>query len=64
MVLRRAKLRQMDRDTAEEIKRHFNVVSENQRSEIRRVSEGLQGFREDVASEFRPLVKRPPSSRQ
>ena len=43
----------MDRDTAEEIKRHFNVVSESLRSEIRAVAEGLQGFREKVAGEFK-----------
>ncbi len=31
----------MDRDTAEEIKRHFNVVAEGLRSEIRTLAEGL-----------------------
>ncbi len=30
----------MDRDTAEEIKRHFNVVAESLRKEIRAVAEG------------------------
>ena len=52
---RRAKLRQMDWDTAEEIKRHLNVVSEGLRSEIRTVAEGLQGFREEVAAEFKTV---------
>ena len=31
----------MDRETAEEIKRHFNVVAEGLRSEIRTVAEGV-----------------------
>ena len=31
----------MDRETAEEIKRHFNVVSEGLRSDFRTVAEGL-----------------------
>jgi hypothetical protein len=42
----------MDRETADEIKRHFNVVAEGLRSEIRTVAEGLQGFREEVSAEF------------
>jgi hypothetical protein len=45
----------MDRDTAEEIKRHFNVVSEGLRSEIRNVAGGLQGFREEAAAEFKTV---------
>jgi hypothetical protein len=45
----------VDRETADEIKRHFNVVAEGLRSEIRTVSEGLQGFREEVAAEFRAV---------
>jgi hypothetical protein len=36
----------MDRETAEEIKRHFNVVAESLRSEIRTVAEGLAGTNE------------------
>jgi ubiquinone biosynthesis protein UbiJ len=31
----------MDRETADEIKRHFNVVAEALRSEIRTVAEGV-----------------------
>ena len=31
----------MDRETAEEVKRHFNVVAEGLRSDIRLVIEGL-----------------------
>jgi hypothetical protein len=31
----------MDRETAEEITRHFNVVAESLRSEIRTVAEGF-----------------------
>jgi hypothetical protein len=45
----------MDHETADEIKRHFNVVAEGLRSEIRLVAEGLQGFREEVAAEFRSV---------
>ncbi len=45
----------MDRETADEIKRHFNVVAEGLRSEIRIVTEGLQGFREEVSAEFRAV---------
>ena len=33
----------MDRETAEEIKRHFNVVAEGLRSEVRTVAEGVAG---------------------
>ncbi len=36
----------MDRETAEEIKRHFNVVAEDLRSEIRAVAEGVAGTSE------------------
>ena len=49
----------MDRETVEEIKRHFGVVAEDLRSEIRAVAEGqqdvrreLEVFRADVAREF------------
>jgi predicted nucleic acid-binding Zn-ribbon protein len=35
-----------------DVRRHFNVVAEDLRSEIRTVAEGLQGFREEVANEF------------
>ena len=31
----------MDRETAEEIKRHFNVVAESLRSEIRTLADGF-----------------------
>jgi hypothetical protein len=37
----------MDRETAEEIKRHFGVVADGLRSEIRIVAEGLTAFREE-----------------
>jgi chaperonin cofactor prefoldin len=36
----------MDRETTDEIKRHFNVVAESFRSEIRTVAEGLAGTNE------------------
>ncbi len=45
----------MDRETADEIKRHFNVVAEGLRSEIRTVAEGSQGFREEVPAEFKAV---------
>jgi hypothetical protein len=45
----------MDSETVEEIKRHFNVVAEGLRSEIRIVGEGLQGFRDATAGEFRAV---------
>lgn len=38
----------MDRDTADEIKRHFNVVAESLRSEIRTVAEGLVATNEKI----------------
>ena len=43
----------MERETAEEIKRHFNVVAESLRSEIRTVAEGLEGFQDRVSQEFK-----------
>lgn len=36
----------MDRETAEEIKRHFNVVGEGLRSEIRTLAEGITATNE------------------
>jgi uncharacterized protein YceH (UPF0502 family) len=49
----------MDRETVEEIKRHFGVVAEDLRDEIRAVAEGqqdlrreLDGFRGEVTREF------------
>ena len=38
----------MDRDTAEDIKRHFDVVAEGLRNEIRAVDEGLRSEIRDV----------------
>ena len=45
----------MDRETVDEIKRHFSVVAEELRSEVRTVAEGLQGFRDEVSAEFRAV---------
>ena len=49
----------MDRETVDEIKRHFGVVAEELRSDIRAVAEGqsemrreMDAFRADVAREF------------
>jgi hypothetical protein len=43
----------MDRETADEIRRHFDVVGESLRTEIRAVAEGLVGLRETTTAEFR-----------
>lgn len=45
----------MDSETAEEIRRHFNVVGESLRTEIRAVAEGLGGLRETTTVEFRAV---------
>ena len=42
----------MNDQITEEIRRHFNVVGESLRSEIRAVAEGLAGFRESTSAEF------------
>ena len=45
----------MDSETAEEIRRHFNVVGESLRTEIRAVAEGLAGLTETTTAEFRAV---------
>jgi CYTH domain-containing protein len=45
----------MDRETAEEIRRHFDVVGESLQTEIRAVVEGLEGLRESTTAEFRSV---------
>ena len=45
----------MDQETAEEIRRHFNVVGESLRTEIRAVAQGLVGLRETTTAEFRAV---------
>lgn len=47
----------MDRETAEEIRRHFDVVGESLRTEIRAVAEGLESLMEMTTSEFRAVRK-------
>ncbi len=57
----------MEKDDIEEIKRHFGVIAEGLRNEIRHVAEGheviqqeIQEFREEVRNEFkevRSLIK-------
>jgi len=42
----------MDRETVDEIKRHFGVVSEQLRSDVRAVAEALDVFRADVGGRF------------
>ena len=42
----------MDRVTAEEIRRHFDVVAESLRGEIRLVAEGVAGLDEKFSVEF------------
>jgi hypothetical protein len=43
----------MARETAEDIKRHFSVVTESLRSDIRTIAEGLVGFQDSVSAEFK-----------
>lgn len=50
----------MDHETVEEMKRHFGIVAEGLRSDIRAVAEGQVGlrdeilrFRQEVADEFK-----------
>ena len=45
----------MDQETAEEIRRHFNVVGESLRTEIRAVAQGLVSLRETTTAEFRAV---------
>ena len=40
----------MDHDSFEEIKRHFNIVAEGLRSEMRTLAEGLGAVTENVAT--------------
>ena len=43
----------MERETAEEIKRHFNDVAENLRYEIRTVAERLDNLQDRVSAVFK-----------
>ncbi len=45
----------LDRETADEIKRHFNIVAEGLRTEIRTVAEGLQSLNDRMTAEFRAV---------
>ena len=45
----------MDRKTANDIRRHFNVVGESLRTDIRAVAEGLEGLRETTTSGLRAV---------
>ena len=45
----------MDSETAEEIRRHFNVVGESLRTEIRAVAEGLVRLRETTSGELKAV---------
>jgi uncharacterized protein YceH (UPF0502 family) len=47
----------MDRETVDEIKRHFGIVAEGLQDEIRTVAEGQQAHREEFHS-FRGEVAR------
>ena len=46
----------MDRETVDEIKRHFGVVAEGLRTEIKIVAEAVQGVRSELV-EFKRDVK-------
>jgi hypothetical protein len=55
-------MRGVDRETADEIKRHFSVVAEGLRSEIRLVAESVEGvrgelgeFKREVAEDFKEV---------
>ena len=43
----------MDRETAEETKRHFDVIAESLRWEIRTVAERLEAFQDRVSAVFK-----------
>ena len=42
----------MDRETVDEIKRHFGVVAEGVRGDVRAVAEGLGALRDEMRREF------------
>jgi len=46
----------MDRETVEEIKRHFGVVAEELRTEIKLVAESVVGVRDEL-SDFKREIK-------
>ena len=46
----------MDRETVDEIKRHFGIVAEDLRSDIRAVAEGQQNLRREFES-FRVMSR-------
>jgi len=45
----------MDRDTADEVKRHFDDGAGGVRSEIRSVADGLQGLHDETTAEFKAI---------
>ena len=45
----------MDRETVDEIKRHFGIVVEDVRSDVRAVAEGLDSLRTEMHAEFRAV---------
>jgi hypothetical protein len=42
----------MDRDTVEEIKRHFSIVVEEVRSDVQAVAEAVSGHRQEFRQEL------------
>jgi hypothetical protein len=48
----------MDRETVEEIKRHFGIVAEGLRSEIQLVAEGQSFLRDELNAKFDGLTAR------
>ena len=50
----------MDRETVEEIKRHFGVVAEGLRADVRAVAEGQQALRETFARELQAFRQETP----
>jgi hypothetical protein len=45
----------MDHETVEEIKRHFGVVVEDVRGDVRGVAEGLETLREEMHRELKSI---------
>jgi ABC-type phosphate transport system auxiliary subunit len=45
----------MDRETVEEIKRHFGIVVEDVRDEVRGVAEGVETLREEIRRELKDV---------
>lgn len=54
----------MDRETVDEIKRHFGIVVEDVRSDVRGVAEGVDALRNEMHRENRALREEAASTRE